>query len=167
MAEEIFATNWIFTQYILPFLLIFVIIFAILEKTKLFGDEKKQLNAIAAITVALIFTGFLYPKEIVTNLVLFLAVAIVVLLVFLMLYGFVASGKEGFEIEGWLKNTFLGIIAVAVIVAVLWAVGIGNANSIFDFLFEQDWSGVFWTNLVFIIFIVVAIVTAIKSSKGD
>jgi len=167
MAKEIFVTNWIFTQYILPFLLVFVIIFAILEKTKLFGEDKKQLNAITAFAISLIFIGFLYPKEIVTNLVLFLVVAVVVLLVFLMLYGFVSTGKEGFEIESWLKYVFLGIIIVAVIIAVLWAVGFSNVDNIFDFLFKQNWSGVFWTNLIFIIFIVVAIVVAVKSSKSE
>ena len=68
---ETFATSEIFTQYILPFLLIFVIVFAVLEKTKIFGEDKKQTNAIAGFVIAMIFIGFFNPKAIVTNLVLF------------------------------------------------------------------------------------------------
>jgi multisubunit Na+/H+ antiporter MnhB subunit len=46
-------------DFIYPFLLIFFIVFAILEKSKLFGDEKKQLNALVALVIGLIFISII------------------------------------------------------------------------------------------------------------
>lgn len=42
------------TDVLLPFLLIFVIIFAILQKTKILGDGKKNLSVVVAIVVGLL-----------------------------------------------------------------------------------------------------------------
>ena len=44
----------VFTRFILPFFLVFFVIFALLEKTKLFGDGKKQINAMISFVVGLI-----------------------------------------------------------------------------------------------------------------
>ena len=49
MAQEIFLQNWLFTRFAWPFLLVFFIVFAILEKTKLLGEGKKQVNALVAL----------------------------------------------------------------------------------------------------------------------
>lgn len=46
--------NWGLTDVLLPFLLIFTIIFAILQKTKILGEEKKNLNVVIAVVVALL-----------------------------------------------------------------------------------------------------------------
>ena len=50
----------------------FFVVFAVLERTKLFGAEKKQLNALTSFVVALIFVTAIFPKVIVENLILFL-----------------------------------------------------------------------------------------------
>src|SRR3989344_2690598 len=42
------------TDILLPFLLIFVIVFAILQKTKVLGEERKNLNIIVALVVGLL-----------------------------------------------------------------------------------------------------------------
>jgi hypothetical protein len=165
---DTFATSELFTLYILPFLLVFVIIFAVLERTKVFGSDKKQLNAIAGFVIALIFVGFLTPKAIVANLVLFLVVALVIMLVFLMLYGFAASDmKDGLKLEKWMKNSILGIVFVAVIIAVLWASGYGSGGELIERFFYQPWSGVFWTNALFIVVIAAAVGFVLKSTKSE
>ena len=46
--------RWGLTDVLLPFLLIFVVIYAILTKTKILGDDKKNLNVIIAIVVGLL-----------------------------------------------------------------------------------------------------------------
>ena len=71
MAAETILQSTIVSKFILPFLLVFFIVFAILEKTKLLGDGQKQLNALLAFVIGLIFTGAVFPKEVVGNLVLF------------------------------------------------------------------------------------------------
>jgi len=43
-----------FVDVLLPFLLIFTIIFAVLEKTKILGEEKRNMNTAIAVIFALI-----------------------------------------------------------------------------------------------------------------
>ena len=158
---DIFLQNVVFTKFILPFFLIFFVIFAILEKTKVFGDGKKQLNALIALVIGLIFVGVAYPKEVVSNLILFLSVSLVVLFVVLILWGF-ASGQE-LKVEGKLGWAIGIVIVIAVILAVLWATGV--QGGILNLLFGQSWSGTFWTNLVFIVLIGVALAVVMRNSK--
>ena len=165
MVNETIFQNWIFKDFILPFLLIFAIIFAILEKTKILGHENKQLNAIVAFVIGLIFVGVVYPKEVVGNLILFLTVSLIVVFVFLMLYGFVVSDKEGFKVELWMKWTFGILAGVAVIIATIWATGI--QVEFLDILFNQSWSGTFWTNALFVVVVVVAIALVLRKAKKD
>lgn len=165
MANETIFQHWIVTQFILPFLLIWTIIFAVLQKTKLLGEDKKQLDAIVAFVIGLIFVGAIFPKVVVGNLILFLTVAIIVMFVGLLLWGFVS----GDEIKGnFLKNKGLKwvvgiVIVVAVIIAVLWASGI--ENNVLDLLFRQSWSNSLWTNLAFIAVVVIALAVVLKSGS--
>jgi hypothetical protein len=162
MAGEIFLQNVVFTKFVLPFLLIFFIVFAILEKTKVFGDDKKQTNALIAFVIGLIFVGVAFPKEVVENLILFLTVALVVVFVILILWGF-AFGKE-LKIENTgLKLTVGIVILVAVIIAVLWATGI--QGGVLDLLFGQSWSSTFWTNALFVVLVGAALALILKNSK--
>ena len=161
MAQEIFLQNWIFTKFALPFLLIFFVVFAILEKTKVFGEDKKQINALIAFIIGLIFIGFAYPKEIVENMILFLTVALIVVFVILLLWGFVSTGsKEGFELESWMKYGLWGVTGIAVVFAVIWATGI--QGGVIDLLFYQSWSGTLWTNVLFVAAVAGALALILK-----
>ena len=167
MAELTFLNNWIIAKFILPFLLIFFIVFAILEKTKMFGEGKKQLNALVAFVIGLIFVGVAYPKDVVSNLILFLTVAIVVVFVVLILWGFTIGGDA--KIADTKMKGLAGVaIVVAVIVAVLWATGTwDNFWNFLNNLFTQDWSKTFWTNVFFVIAVAAALaVVLISKPKG-
>jgi len=162
---DIFLQNWIFTKFFLPLLLIFVIVFAILEKTKIFGEDKKQLNAILALVIGLIFVSVAYPKEVVGNLILFLTVALVVLFVVLILWGFVSGGdlKGDFLTNKGVKWT-VGIgVVIATVFAVVWAMGI--QGGVLDLLFYQTWSGTFWTNVLFIAGIGLALALVLRKNN--
>ena len=170
MVAETILQSTIVSKFILPFLLVFFIVFAILEKTKLLGDGRKQLNALLAFVIGLIFTGAVFPKEVVGNLILFLTVAIVVVFVTLLIWGFVSGGKE-ISLDGRTKK-ILGVGTIlSVVVAVFWAMGtklsgvdsfLGNLS---DFLFYQSWSSAFWTNALFLIVIAVALGFMLRKSK--
>jgi hypothetical protein len=169
MVQETILQHWIFTRFALPFLLIFFIVFGILEKTKLFGEGKKQLNALIAFVIGLILVGATSPTLTISNLILFLTVAIVVFFVALLLWGFVA-GEEGLKfdkIPKALKWIIGVVIVVAVIIALLWALGV--EGSIFEttskFLFKSGWSKSFWTNLSFIVVIIIALVLVLRKGK--
>lgn len=153
----------IFTKFAFPFFLIFFITFALLEKTKIFGDGKKQINALVAFVIGLIFVSVAYPKDIVNNLILFLTVAIVVVFVFLLLWGFISGEEAKLPGMAGLKWVALILLTIAVIIAVFWAMGI--ESQVYGMLFKQSWSNNFWTNFTFIVVVAVALAVAIKSGK--
>ena len=77
------------------FILIFALIFAILQKTKLLGDESKRVNAMISLVIGLMLIAFPPARNLVVLLMPFLAVVAVILLVFMLLYGFIVGKKEG------------------------------------------------------------------------
>ena len=143
----------------------FFIVFAILEKTKVLG-ENKQINALVGFVVSLIFVSAAYPKMVVGNMVLFLTIALVVVFVVLMLWGFIA-GEDGLKFESAptaLKWTIGVVVVVGVILAVLWAsgVGLGFLGNIFG-----ENTKAFWTNAAFIVMIAVALAVVLKSGASS
>lgn len=151
------------TDFLYPFLLMFFIVFAILEKTGILGD-KHQLNAFLSLVIGLIFVGAVFPKILVTNLILFLSVGLVIIFVGLMLWGFI-SGKGTVDSKG-MKIFLVIIIFVALILAIIGISGFGGGienffTSIFNFLFNSAWSGGVWTNILMIVLIVGAILVAL------
>ena len=166
MVQEIFLQHWIFTKFILPFLLIWVIVFAILEKTNLLGEGKHQINAIVSLVIGLIFVGVAFPKEVVNNLILFLVVALMVMFVGLLLWGFISGGnlKENFLGGKGIKIAVGIVILISLIVAIFWATGI--ENNVVDFLFKQDWSQSFWINFLFIALVAIAVVFVMFGGKA-
>ena len=113
----IFSSN-IFVFTILPFLLVFALVFAILQKTKILGDGKKQIDAIVALVIGLLVVSFANYVDVIVQLMAFLAVALVIILVFLLLFGSMFEPSK-FEMAKGLKITFGIIIAIAVVIAVL------------------------------------------------
>lgn len=163
MVDQTIFQNVIFTNFIMPFLLVFVLLYAILEKTKLLGENKHQINAIISFVIGIIFTGVLSSTQIVSNMVVFLAVTVVVLFVILILWGFIFGEKEGFKPTKWMLWV-LGVLAgVAFVGAVLWATG--TFNSLINTLFKQSWSDSFWTNFLFIIIIVAVLFIILRGAK--
>lgn len=165
MVEETFLQHWVFSKFLLPFLLVFFIVFAILEKTKLFGEGKKQINALTSFVIGLIFVGAVYPKLVVENMILFLTVALVCVFVVLLLWGFIFGDiKEGFKLEKWMKWTLGIIVSVAFIGAILWATG--WSIEIGKILSGQSQV---WTNIAFVVVIAIALALILlaKEKKKD
>src|SRR3972149_11372061 len=123
MVETILQSP-IFTDFAFPFLLIFFVLYGILEKTKVFGDQHRT-NALVSFVVGLIFVAAVEPKLIVENLILFLTVAIVIVFIALLLWGFIV-GKPP-DIEPKVQGAIAGVVILAVLIATLWATGVeGN-----------------------------------------
>ena len=162
MTFETILQHWVLTDFVYPFLLAFFIIFAILEKTKLLGADKKQLNAMVAFVIGLIFVSAVYPKIVVGSLILFLTVSIVVVFVFLLLWGFVWGEEVKFNKEPF-KYAAGGFMFLAVAIALLSILGLWG--SIYSFLADKL-TKEFWTNAIFILVIVWALAAVVKTTKG-
>ncbi|MEK6906734.1 MAG: hypothetical protein AABW81_03865 [Nanoarchaeota archaeon] len=165
MALETILQSEILVNFAYPFLLIFFLVFAVLEKTNLLGDGKHQINALTSFVIGLIFVSALKPKEITGNLILFLTIAIVIVFITLLLWGFVSGSalKENIltnKAVMWIVGI---ILIIAVVIAVIWAAGI--QTEVTDLLFKKDWSSEFWTNFIFVVIVAVALAVIIKTQK--
>ena len=167
MAGLTFLESPVLTKFVYPFLLIFFIVFAILEKTKIFGEGRKQINALVAFVIGFIFVSAIFPKEMVSNLILFLTIAIVIVFVVLIIWGFI-MGEEGAKI---FENSPKGLkwaigifILIVVAIAVLWAAGVDTASFV-DRVFHAEWSGALWTNIVFIVVVAAALAIVLSTGK--
>ena len=98
--------NPFFTEMLLPFLLIFVVVFAILQKSKILGEGKAQIDALVALAIGLILIGVPGPRDIIVGIMPWMAVGVAVILTFLILYGFVAGDLSGAKTPVWMKIVF-------------------------------------------------------------
>lgn len=150
----------IFTNLILPFLLIFVLVFAILQKSKILGDGKAQIDALIAMVIGLLLVGLPGPRDIVVNLMPWLAVGVSVILVFLILYGFVAGDLS--STPKWMKITFGTLAGLFVVGVVLYVTGLWEP--IYDALFGSAKTEIF-SSILLVVIIVAAFVIAVATGK--
>jgi peptidoglycan/LPS O-acetylase OafA/YrhL len=152
----------LFAEGILPFLLVFVLVFAVLQKTKVLGEGKNQIDALIALAVGLILIAVPVARDFIVNIMPWLAVGLVVILIFLMLSGFVGSdNKEGLKLGKGVKNTFLGLAALFVVALVVYFSGL------WDLLFDGGADYGSWLpSVVMLVIIVAAVVVAIGGKKG-
>ncbi|MDD5650578.1 MAG: hypothetical protein PHF86_09215 [Candidatus Nanoarchaeia archaeon] len=102
-------------EYLLPFLLIFTVIFAILEKLAILGKDKKNLNLMLALILGLLVV---VQPEIVMLINSFLPKVSLFILVVLMFL--VVAGMFGANTSSWTRAPFL-IAIVVCILAIIWA----------------------------------------------
>jgi hypothetical protein len=145
---------------LLPFLLVFVVMFAILQKSKILGDGKVQIDAIVALVIGLIIVGFPQPRDIVVGLMPWVAVGVAVILVFLILYGFVAGDLS--DAPSWMKTTFGILAGIFTFGVVLYVTGLGKY--VLD-LFEGTSNSGMWANIIVGLLVVGAVIVVILGSK--
>ena len=170
MAIATFLQSEILTNFVYPFLLMFFILFAVLEKTKVLGENQKQINALVSLVISLIFIGAVFPKMVVGNLILFLTVSIIVIFVVFLIWGFIAGDlKEGFKMNDKLKTVLMIIAAVAVVLAIIWATGLWGTffSSVNNSLFKQSWSNPFWTNFFVVVIVAIAVALVIGKKQSS
>jgi len=153
----------LFVETILPFLLVFTLVFAVLQKSKILGADKKQIDAIIALVVGLLVISFGQAIGIILQLIPFLAVSLVILLVFMLLVGSFRPEGEDLLPPGF--KTFLMYVAlITVAIAVMW---ITNAwQYIFDLIVFGSDSPIF-INVLFFVIIIGAIAAVIWGAGNN
>ena len=162
MATTYFFQNEVFTNFILPFLLAFTLVFAILEKSKLLGEGKKQINAIVAFVVGLILISFANYVQVITQLMAFMAISLVILFVFLLLFGFAYGDTSGSPLTDNMKKGLGVIVAIAVVIAVLVFTGYGQEA--WDYLQDNQDA---MTNIIFAVIVIAAVAVIFFSGKKE
>lgn len=155
-------TSPFFLNAVLPFVLVFTVLFAILQKSKILGEGKKQIDAIVSLIIALIVISFANAVGIITSLMPFLAVSVIVILVFLLLFSMVFQGEE-FKLHKGIKWVIGLLVAVAVVAAVLIATGAWDYIR-YEWLYGES-GGAIFTNVIFLIIVLAAIAVVLFGDK--
>ena len=108
-----------FFSYLLPFLLIFAVIFGILTQTKLFA-ENKSINPIIAFVVALMALQFDLVPRFFAEIFPKVGVGLSILLVMIILLGLFAPNRS------WMTYVFFGIGAIIFIVIIVKSTAIAG-----------------------------------------
>ncbi len=126
---------------VLPFLLVFTIVFALLERTKVFGVEeiegkkytKKNLNSMAAFVIAFLVVASSNLVEIITEVSSKFVVLLFLVVLFLLLVGsFFKEEPHGVFLEGGWKTTFMIVVFLGL--AFIFLDALDLLQNTFDFL---------------------------------
>jgi len=168
-----------FFDVLLPFLLVFTVVFAILEKSRILGEVKigdethpqKNLDAMVAFVVALLVVVATKVVGVINNALPKVALLIVVALSFLLLIGmFIAPGGlfEAIEKVKGLKTTLIVSSLILVILIFLGTLETKSGDSWLNYILKytfQNWdSAIVGSVLIFIVFIGV-ILFVVNGSK--
>jgi small-conductance mechanosensitive channel len=117
---------------ILPFLLVFTIVFAALEKTRVFGMDKiagqeytkKNLNSMVAFVIAFLVVASSRLVAIINQSVAQIVVILIIMFCILLVIGFFAySEKEEVILSGGAKTFFMAITIISIIAIFFNAIG--------------------------------------------
>jgi hypothetical protein len=152
------------TNVVLPFMLIFVLVYAILDKTKILG-EKRDINAIVSLVFALITVALpsaFGAVDLIVKIIPVVAVIIVIILAFMLTYGFIGGTKEGVLTGPW-HVFFAIVVGLALLASVLWATGI------LDYIIRQSWASTALQTFILVaaVVAVIAIVTGGSPTKTE
>lgn len=174
-----FFKNFGLFDVVLPFLLIFSIVFAILEKTRIFGTEgkeglpKKNINSMVSFVIALFVVA---SNKIVTALQIALPNIVLLMVVsvsFLLLVGVFATTGE-FDLASKHKRyyqLFIGAMFAGVAIIFLYAIKLDSGESWLEYGYKyimDHFGGAIVSSLILLAVVVGAIVYIVKdsSSKG-
>lgn len=161
---------------VLPFLLVFTIVFAILEKTKVFGTEdidgkkysKKNLNAMAAFVIAMLVILSSKLVEIITKVSSQVVILLLLVVLFLLLVGSFFKEGESVALEGGWKTFFMFLMFIGIAVIFMGAMKTEDGTT---------WIQVFWNfasegsggnavgSIVLFVIIILAMVYAVRDNK--
>lgn len=159
---------------VLPFLLTFTIVYAIMEKTKIFGMEKvgekeftrKNLNAMVAFVLAFFVVASSQLVAVINQTMGQIILLLLMSIAFLMLAGsFHQEKKEGFFLEKgtWAYSAFMTIMFVGIILIFLNALGWLDIG--YQFL-SKNWNSSV-VGAIIMLFLMGLFIAYITKSPGD
>ncbi len=164
-------------EVVLPFLLVFTLVFAILEKTKILGHEKdgdkevpaKNLNSVIAFVIALLVVASANVVRIINESLPNIILLLVISLCFLLLISiFMGEGELNFKDEhgGWYLGLMIALF-IGVILIFLSAVrteGKSWLSIAWDYV-NTSFGSTTFASVIFLIVIIAVILIVVRSPK--
>jgi hypothetical protein len=165
---------------VLPFLLVFTMMFAVLERTKVLGTEgkdkkesRKNLNAMAAFCIAFLVLASSKLVETVTSVSSNIIILVMLGIFFLLTVGaFFDEGKvvEGITGKTWVHWLFILIMLVGVIVIFLNAIKDDGGKTWWDITVDYvqtQWDSTVFASLALIAFVILFVYLLTKDKGGS
>ena len=156
---------------VLPFLLVFTIMFAILEKTRILGTEtvegvqytKKNLNSMMAFVSAFLVIASTRLVAIINATVANAVLILIMITLFLLLMGSMYKEGEEVFIGGGLRWGLTGAIGIALLLIVFNAIGwlddIGG-------WFARNYTAPWFQSIILVLFIVIIMTFIVQDRKA-
>jgi len=151
---------------ILPLLLVFTVVFAIFERTRVFGTEevegvkygRKNLNAMVAFVIAFLVVASSQLVAIINESLSKIVLIMLMLISFLVLIGTFFSEKEEVILQGGWRTFFMVIVFIGVVLVFMSAVKTSEGNSWLNYLINYLRANFGSTGVSALILIIVIIV---------
>lgn len=148
---------------VLPFILVFTIVYAIMERTRVFGTEKidgkeytkRNLNAMTAFVIGFLVIASSRLVETITSVSSNVVVLLMLGVFFLMLIGsFYAQGEIGEKgVSGWIKTVFIIIMLIGIIAIFMNALKTDSGETWLDYslgYLAANWSSTAVASIILI-----------------
>lgn len=154
---------------ILPFLLVFTVVFAILQKSQILGENKKNLDATVAFVVAMLVVAATRITGIINEALPAIVLLIIVSMSFLLLVGmFVKPGEIFKNLEGpWVKFLMI-LLFIAVILIFLANIRMESGDSWLEYTLNyvsEYWSGAVVGSIILVVIFIAAILWVTLGEK--
>lgn len=148
-------------SYVLPFLIIFAVVFGILQKSKIFGEPKevKGINAVLAVAIGFTALQFDFVSTFFATIFPRFGIGISILLVIIIMVGLFIDPTKPHD-----DKALKGLGWTVGVLIVLWALSEWNfwGDNFGLGFWLQDY---FWTILIFVL-IIGGIIAVMASGKG-
>ena len=159
---------------ILPFLLVFSIVFAILDKTRVLGYEeidkvkypKKSINAIVAFSIAFFVVASAKLVEVIMKVSSEVVILLLAIVLFMALIGtFMEQTDKGISLpKGAWQTGFMAACLIGIVLIFLNA--LGWMDKMYDFL-RLHWSNELVASVILLLTIIGVMAFVVKGPKGD
>ena len=182
-----FLKDFGFFDIVLPFLLVFTIVFAILEKTMILGKEKigseekpkKNLNSMVAFAIALFVVAASNIVAVLQESLPMITLVLIILISLMLLVGsFVGNEEFSFKNDKFMKGFLVFLVIIGVAGIFMSAIKTDSGDSVLkvviDYIKENWFTGPLFSGLVFLVIIVLVILYVLDAfpsfgseSKGE
>lgn len=155
---------------ILPFLLVFTVVYATLQKTKILGKDQANLDSMVAFVIGLLVVAATKVVGIINEALPQVMVLVIVGLSFLMMIGIFANPEKSFfeELTPGFKYGLMIVMSFAVVLIFLGTIKNSKGESWLEFAWNftiNNWNGAVVGSLIFLLVIVGAIWFIIGGKK--
>jgi hypothetical protein len=127
-----------FLDVVLPFILVFAILFGILEKTKVLGIDKfdgqeytkKSLNSLVAVCVAFFVVASPQLVPIINKALAQVIILLLIVVFYLILIGVFYKNSEDVFLEGGWRRGFMVALLIGIVLIFVNAIPMANGQSV-------------------------------------